>query len=80
MREKKMKSVRPSLRKSRKSVFMVSKKSSNYHNALRSLPRPPVGGGCTASAVQNGPITVLYVPRDMSASFCSCFFKRKNAQ
>ena len=37
-----MKSVHPSLRKGRKSVFMVSlaqsKKTSDYHNALRSMP------------------------------------------
>ena len=45
--KKKLKSVHPSLKKGRKSVFMVSlaqsKKTSNYHSALRSLPRPPVG-------------------------------------
>ena len=44
--KKKLKSVHPSLKKGRKSVFMVSlaqsEKTSNYHSALRSLPRPPV--------------------------------------
>ena len=45
--EKKIETVHPSLKKGRKSVFMVSlaqsKKNSYYHSALRSLPRPPVG-------------------------------------
>ena len=42
-----MKLVHPSLKKGRKSVFIVSlaqsKKPSKYHSELRSLPRPPVG-------------------------------------
>ena len=46
-KKNRLKSVHPSLKKGRKSVFMVSlaqsKKTSNYHSALRSMPRPPVG-------------------------------------